>query len=76
MGFGITSGENHNNDFTDFNVGVRPGVAVNLNKHFSFVTKVGFLGYNEVNPKDGKKSHSFGLDLDGNNLTFGLYYNF
>ena len=76
MGFGITSGENHNNDFTAFNVGVRPGVAVNLNKHFSFVTKVGFLGYNEVNPKDGKKSHSFGLDLDGNNLTFGLYYNF
>ncbi len=77
MGFGFMSGENGNHDFTAFNVGVQPGVAVNLSRHLSFVGKFGFLGYEEINPEgDDNNSHAFGFDLNGNNVQFGLYYNF
>lgn len=62
---------------TAWSIGLKPGVAVNLSKSLSFVTHVGFLGYNSFDP-DGSTSSSsaWGLNLDGNNLTFGLYYNF
>jgi hypothetical protein len=61
-----------------FNVGIKPGVAVNLNDKLSFVTHFGFLGYeNSKDDYEGAKAvNTFGLDLNGNNLTFGLYYNF
>ena len=60
-----------------FGVGLKPGVAVALNDKFSFVSHIGFLGYqqNKVDVDGAKASSSFGLDLT-NNLTFGLYYNF
>ena len=62
----------------EFNFGLRPGVAVNLTSKLSFVAHYGFFGYRTFNPDaDGVKSaNMFGLDLDGNQLTFGLYYNF
>ena len=60
-----------------FSVGLKPGVAVNLNDKLSFVAHVGFLGYeNEKVKGDDKSTNSFGLDLNGNNLSFGVYYNF
>ena len=61
-----------------YEFGIKPGLAVNLNEHFSFVTHVGFFGYNLIDPKaDGvKNSSQFGLNLDGRNNTFGVYYNF
>ena len=58
------------------NIGLAPGVSINLNEHLSFVTHVGFLGWKHVEPKTGKGSDAFGLAVDGNNITFGLYYNF
>ena len=60
-----------------FGIGFKPGVAVNLNDKLSFVAHVGFLGYeNEKVKGDSKSTNSFGLDLTGNNLSFGVYYNF
>ena len=60
-----------------FGIGFKPGVAVNLNEKLSFVAHVGFLGYeNEKVKGDDKSTNSFGLDLSGNNLSFGVYYNF
>ncbi|MBO5611572.1 MAG: outer membrane beta-barrel protein [Prevotella sp.] len=60
-----------------FNAGFKPGVAVALNNKLSFVAHVGFLGYETVKDVDTKaKVNYFGLDLDGNALSFGLYYNF
>ena len=63
---------------TGLNFGLKPGVAVNLNESLSFVTHVGFIGYKSFNPKaDGiDTSNKVGVDLNGNNITFGLYYNF
>lgn len=61
-----------------FGLGVRPGVAVNLNDKLSFVTHFGWLGYqNSKDDYDGAKAtNTYGVALDGNNLTFGLYYHF
>ncbi len=62
----------------EFQVGLKPGVAINFNDKLSFVAHVGFIGYDTFNPKaDGiDNSNIVGVDLDGNNITFGLYYNF
>ena len=69
------SGDVKNNTF---GIGLKPGVAVNLNSKLSFVAHVGFLGY--VNSKDdydgAKAKNTFGFSLDGSDLNFGLYYNF
>ena len=60
-----------------FGIGVKPGIAVNLNSHLSFVAHVGFLGYeNEKVKGDDKSTNTFGVNLNGNNLSFGVYYNF
>jgi hypothetical protein len=64
-------------DWTEFNVGLKPGLAVALSDKVSFVSHFGFLGYDVFNPEGDKNNVSkFGLDLDGNDLTFGLYFNF
>ena len=60
-----------------FAVGFKPGVAVNLNDKLSFVAHVGFLGYQNDKVKgDDKSTNTFGLNLDGSNLSFGVYSNF
>ena len=63
---------------TEFQLGLKPGVAVNLNDKLSFVAHFGFIGFDSFSPKhDGiDNSTKVGVDFNGNNLTFGLYYNF
>ena len=64
-------------DIDEFSVGLKPGVAVNLSDHVSFVTHIGFIGYNnEKNNKTNTKLNTWGVDLDGRNIVFGLYFNF
>jgi len=60
-----------------FGIGLKPGVAVNLNDKLSFVSHLGFLGYQySKGNEDGAKAYNtFGFDFD-NNISFGLYYNF
>ena len=69
------AGDAKNNQFA---IGLMPGVAVNLNEKLSFVAHVGFLGYkyDKDDYEGAKAANTFGLDLDGTNLSFGLYYNF
>lgn len=62
-----------------YTVGLKPGVAVNLVKNLSFVAHIGFLGYKEVDYNDNIKAadtNVWGLNLDGNNIQFGILYNF
>ena len=63
---------------TEFQLGLKPGVAVNFNDKLSFVAHFGFVGFDSFSPKsDGiDDSSKIGVDLNGNNLTFGLYYSF
>lgn len=62
----------------DWYVGVRPGISVDLTKNFTFLTKIGWLGYksSKLDADGAKASTDFGLDLSGENLEFSLLYNF
>lgn len=62
---------------TAFNIGLRPGVSVGFNDKIGFVAHFGFVGFDSFSPKgDGDSSNMVGVDLNGNNITFGLYFNF
>lgn len=64
-------------DWTEIAIGFKPGLAVNLTDNLSFVSHIGFIGWDQLNPDgDDNNISKFGLNLDGSNLTFGLYYNF
>lgn len=54
-------------------VGLRPGIAVKLNDHFSFIAKYGFLGYRR---NLGAQGDSFGLQLTSEDLSIGFHYAF
>lgn len=61
---------------TRFGIGVAPGLAIALTDNISFVTHLGFVGFDSFSPKGGgSSSTTFGLDLK-NNCSFGVYYNF
>lgn len=75
LGYKHTYDAGNDNDL--WTVGVRPGVSVNLTKKLSFVSHVGFLGWQQAkNNNLNAKVNKYGLDLDGNNISFSLYYNF
>lgn len=64
-------------DWTEIAVGLKPGLAVSLTDNISFVSHLGFIGYDMLNPDgDDNNISKFGLDLSGSNLSFGLYFNF
>ena len=64
-------------DADGFSLGVKPGLAVKMGQHVSFVTHIGFFGYNHLKDNNtDEKLNNWGVDLDGNNITFGLYYSF
>lgn len=52
-------------------IGLRPGIAVKLNDHFSFIAKYGFLGYRKNVNTSGD---SFGLMLTSEDLSIGFHY--
>ena len=64
-------------DEDGLSIGIKPGVAVKMGQHLSFVTHIGFFGYNHVKDNNtDAKINNWGAELDGNNIVFGLYYNF
>lgn len=72
-GFGY---KHYNGSANQWSIGLKPGIEVKLNK-FSLVAHVGFLGWEQVKGiDDGPKVSEWGVNLDGNNITFGVYYNF
>lgn len=75
---GVTTAKVKGSDSaTAWEIGIKPGVAVSLNNRISFVAHVGFLGYKDTDEIPSMASQDgFGFNLNGNSLTFGLYYNF
>ncbi len=64
-------------DWTELAIGFQPGLAVNLTDNLSFVSHIGFIGYELLNPDgDDNNISKAGVSLDGENITFGLYYTF
>lgn len=75
MGFGISINKTkHSDSTTGFELGVKPGLAVKLNKNFSFVTKVGFAGFRD--DYRGEDASGFGLRVDGEDISIGIEYAF
>lgn len=81
-GFGYThynhAGERNGASVNEWQVGFKPGLAVNLNPKFSFMAHIGFLGYKNAkyDYDNAPDNNAWGVNLDGNNVTFGFYYNF
>ena len=60
-------------------VGLRPGIAINVSNKVSLLGKFGFLGYQHTKEGEGDaavKSDSFGFDFDMRNVEFGINYKF
>ena len=78
------SGSHDPKDST-WQVGITPGLSVDLNKRISFISHFGFLGYRDSDYKNGGGSvfegnvlgeDGFGFRLDASTLQFGFVYNF
>ncbi len=69
--------KHYNGTGNEWTVGLKPGVAFNVNKSVSVVAHVGFVGYKTYKPSydHAKSSNAWGVDLDGNNLTLGVLVN-
>lgn len=67
---------------SNFRLGIQPGLAIDLTDEVTFVTHLGFIGFETFSPGDGLKAQGytksgseFGMDFK-NNCTFGVYFNF
>ena len=76
MGVGAQFGKVGNQDFTQFNIGAGPGISVNLNEHWSFLSKFGNIGYESLDIKNEPKRHHVGGFLCGTNLAIAVNYKF
>ena len=77
-GVDLGIGRAHGSTAVEYGIGFRPGISFDLNEKFSLVAHVGFLGYQGGNhaAKENGAPENWGLDLNSNNIMFGLYYNF
>ena len=77
-GFDYTNTKYNNYKVNAWGLGVKPGISVALNDNLSFVSHMGFIGFNSSKPDvDGAKAtNTFGVDIDASSLSFGLFYNF
>ncbi len=71
VGLGFIDPEEGDSE-TVWSIGFQPGLALNITEKFSFVAHIGFLGYSDMKAA-GK---TYGVSLDGSDLSFGFYYNF
>jgi hypothetical protein len=73
VGYSTQKVKGHGDSLEGFEIGLKPGIAVKLNEHFSLVAKCGFLGYREdyiIGQNGG------GLSLTSEDLSFGFHYEF
>lgn len=77
MGFGVSVNKTKHVDAeAGFELGVRPGVAIELNDKFSVFTKIGFAGFRTDYLGNGNRNTGVGVYGDGNGLSFGIEYAF
>jgi hypothetical protein len=73
-GFGVSNVSYKNGgDVTGGQVGFQPGIALELNHHFSLVAKCGFLGWRQDYALAGD---GVGFMLGSEDLSFGFHYEF
>lgn len=60
---------------SSFEVSITPGVAFSVTDKLKLHAKIGAIGYQQLKVKDRDiKLSRFGIDVDGNNILFGLTY--
>lgn len=65
----VEDADSHNG----FEIGIKPGIALEICKNLTFVTKYGFAGYRD----DYKYNNSIsGISLSSEDLSFGFHYEF
>lgn len=74
---GYTYGKDKDSDekLNQYEIGFRPGVALNVSNKVAFTAKFGFLGYQHSKFDDGsgdEKNNKYGLDLDLSNVRLGV----
>ena len=69
----IDMGVSKDDDYTGWELGIRPGIDIRINQHISVEATYGFLGYrnNYMRTQNG-----FGLALTTADLSIGFRYNF
>lgn len=72
MGVSVVKPE-HRDSYTGVEIGLKPGLAIKLNDHFSLITKVGFAGYRH---DYFRGENGFGVALEGENISLGIDYEF
>ena len=73
-GLGVSSQKYKGQDSeAGFEIGVKPGIAIKLGNHLSFVTKYGFLGYRD-DYMFGETGYGFGASSE--DLSIGFHYIF
>lgn len=68
--------EKYNESGTIFHIGLRPGIAFKATDKISFVATTGYFGYMKKSDDVYGGASRFGLNVNGNALQFGFYYNF
>ena len=75
MGIGLSVNKvKHSDADAGFELGVKPGIAIKLNDHFSFVSKVGFAGFRQ--DYRGNDNSGFGVGVSGEDISIGIEYAF
>lgn len=76
LGFGKSKiGDTSSKTAVTYGIGIKPGISYAISDNFSLVAHLGFIGYKGGN-KASHEPDQGGLMFDGNNLSFGMYYNF
>lgn len=70
-----------NDESNSFSIGFRPGFSLFLSRKIALETQIGFLGYSHSKNESSfnsaeSTSNSFNLNLNSNNLLFGVTYFF
>lgn len=74
MGMGVSTMKVKDHDsYNGFEIGLKPGLAIKLNQHFSLVSRIGFAGYRD---DYFRGSDGLGVELDGENISLGIEYEF
>jgi opacity protein-like surface antigen len=63
-------------DSTEFEVGIKPGISYFVSNHFFLESTVGFIGVNNVSPKQGDSSTKFDFGVDLSQVGIGVGYKF
>ena len=58
-----------------FEISITPGIAFSVTDKLKLHAKIGAIGYQQLKVKDRDvKLNRFGIDVDGNNILFGMTY--